>query len=380
MTGHRYGISALLCAVVLAACSSSPTPVSGDVGTSTTTAPATVVTVDLADPEVATALGSPPFEPVAWQRFVGPWTAVGDGNLPVPNEVAIMQAAASDLPPPLLAITPRAIVRTASVDVPADHPATGAVAVSKGPDIYLLDGVFGLDGATRFEVLRAMSHELVHVAQWYALSPAYTGAALDGRLAALELDAGSDLVADWAAATGWTDGDADPLATSWEGDGTSPTPYGATSPAEDMAESVSLAVTGRHADLDDTRRAWIEAWLGTEVAALSAGQPWVPPGSVEVTSPTPLYDRDVVDPLVGNRRHVDQLAFELAPAYDDLDVAAAAISTGLASHRFEGDLAGAGTLRTGTYQRTDGSTLHVELRDLRTDGAAGLLLTYVLIW
>lgn len=380
MNSPRYGISTLLCTVVLAACSSATTPTSEEVGSPTTTAPTSPVTVDLADPGVATALGSPPFEPVAWQRFVGPWTAVGDGNLPVPNEVAIMQAAASDLPPPLLAITPRAIVRTSSVDVPADHPATGAVAVAKGPDIYLLDGVFGLDGATRFEVLRAMSHELVHVAQWFALSPAYAGAALEGRLAALDLDDGSELVADWAAATGWTDRDADPFATSWEGDGTSPTPYGATSPAEDMAESVSLAATGRHADLDDTRRAWIEEWLGADVEALAAEQPWIPPGSVEVISPTPLYDRDVVEPLVGDRRHVDQLAFELSPAYDDLDVAATAISTGLGAHGFEGALAGSGMLRTGTYQRTDSSTLHVELRDLRTEGADGLLLTFVLIW
>ncbi|MDH3308104.1 MAG: hypothetical protein OEO77_11375 [Acidimicrobiia bacterium] len=364
--------------VLIGACSGSApaTP------TSPVTASSVARSVDLTDPAVAADLGSPPFAPVAWQRFIGPWTAVGDGAVPGPNELALMQAAATDLPA-ALSIEPRQIVRTSSVTVPEGHPATGAVAASRGPDIYLLDGVFaGARMAPRLDILLALSHELVHVAQWYELDPDYITAALDGRVQTLRLVDGSTLVEEWAAATGWTDTDPDPFVADWTlvGDSRPPTAYARTDPAEDMADSVSMAVIGRGDELDDARRIWVEQWLGTDLDTVAAGQPWAPAGAASVTSEAALYDTDAVLSLMADRSRIDQVAFELPGEFGDLEATAALVEEGLARHGLVGSLTGDDTLRSGRFDRQDGSTLRVEVRDLRASGATGLLLVYVLIW
>ena len=212
---------------------------------------------DLHDPVVAASLGSAPFGAIDWERRAGRWLIVGDGSAPQPGDIALIQAASNDVP---AAITtePRQLVRTASVGVPDDHPASSAVAVASGPDVFLLNAAFeGSDSATRWSVGRVLVHELVHVAQWYGLADAYVVEAREGQIPTLSLDDGSQLVADWASSTGWVDDDPDPLAAAWRLTTQAPNEYAETSPSEDMAESISLAAAGLGDQLDADRTAFI---------------------------------------------------------------------------------------------------------------------------
>ena len=279
------------------------------VGGSEPDRPQPAVTADLTDPVVAAALGSPEFAEIAWERRAGRWTIVGDGPLPQPADVETIQAASSDIP---AAITtePRQLVRTSNAGVPTGHPASAAIAVAKGPDVYLLDAAFsGSQAATRWSVGRVLVHELVHVAQWYGLSDGYVAAARSGELGSLDLDDGSAIISDWAAATGWANPSDDPLHATWTLAGDAPNSYAATSPAEDMAESVSLAAAGLGDLLDATRAEQVEDWTGSTLEGLASGKPWAPFGSVEVISATPLYDESALASAPVGATHADPLYF-----------------------------------------------------------------------
>ena len=336
---------------------------------------------DLDDPVVAAAIGSPQFADIAWERRAGRWTIVGDGPLPQPTDVEIIQAASSDIPAEI-AIGPRQLIRTASAGVPADHPASVAVAVAKGPDVYLLDAAFaGSQAATRWSVGRVLVHELVHVAQWYELSDAYVAAARAGDIEPLTLDDGSKLVADWADATGWADATADPLTATWSLTGTAPNAYAQTSPTEDMAESVSLAAAGLGDWLDPARAAWVEDWAGVSLETLAAGKPWAPLGAVEVTSEGALYDETAAAAAAPTAStHADALYFELPSDSPPIGEIAAVLTSRLNGRDIPGDLRLDGQRYNGTFVRSDGSVFWVELIEGRDLGADGPLLIYVWLW
>jgi hypothetical protein len=335
--------------------------------------------VDLTDPIVAASLGSPEFTDVAWERRAGPWAIVGDGPLPQPADVEIIQAASSDIP---ILIEPRQLIRTASAGVPASHPASAAIAVAKGPDIYLLDGAFtGVQAGTRWSVGRVLVHELVHVAQWYRLAPDYVTAARSGDIVALDLDDGSALVADWAKATGWNDSNDDPLAATWTLTGQAPNSYAATSPTEDMAESVSLAAAGLGEFLDSDRVAWIEAWTNAGLGELALGRPWVPANATEVSSAAPLYDESSVAELTAEiGTHVDPIYFELANDSPTIETLAESIGEHLQTNGLTGQLQPDGHGFAGAYQVPDGSVIWVQLLEGRDLGSDGPLLIYVWLW
>lgn len=326
---------------------------------------------DLTDPLIAESIGSALFDDIGWERRAGRWTIIGDGPAPLPEQVILIQTASNDIPP-ALSVEPRQLVRTGSVGLSPDHPASGSVAIAKGPDVFLLDGAFGTN--TRWSVGRVLSHELVHVAQWYELSDAYVGAARAGNIATLRLRDGSDLVAAWAAATGWEDSDPDPFATRWQLTGEPPNEYARTDPAEDMAESVSLIVSGLTDLVDAPRTTFIENWLGVDVEVLAVGKPWAPPTAIEVSSVTPLYDQEATGSV--NASRADALYFELPDA--DLDEIATHAQARLTGRQFSGTLTPSESSWAGMFSHPDGSSLWVELAD--PGAGESLLLIYVWLW
>lgn len=354
--------------------------VSSCVGASEPDRPQSVAAADLTDPVVAAALGSPEFADIAWERRAGRWTIVGDGPLPQPADVQTIQAASSDIPD-AIATEPRQLIRTSGAGVPTGHPASAAIAVAKGPDVYLLDAAFsGSQAATRWSVGRVLVHELVHVAQWYGLSDRYVAAARSGELDSLDLDDGSAIISDWAEATGWANTSDDPLHATWTLDGEAPNSYAATSPAEDMAESVSLAAAGLGDLLDAARAQRVEDWTDSTLEGLASGKPWAPFGSVEVTSATPLYDESALVAAPVGATHADPLYFELPNNSPDLAEIAGQLSDRLAARGLTGELRPSGDKYVGSFARPDGSVLWVELIEGRDLGADGPLLVYVWLW
>jgi hypothetical protein len=328
---------------------------------------ATTGTVDLNDPATQRSLGSPEPEGIVWQRLAGEVTIVGLTAEAVPQEIDLVTAAFSDLPAGLPAAAgPRLLVRTSQAG--GAEELAGAVTVSYGPDIYLLDKTFSNGGGptTRLDLAYALAHELVHVAQWFSLEAAYVGRALAGDVPSIQLAAGSELVRDYAAAVGWADESPNPDDPAWQlTSGGSPTPYGLTNPAEDQADSVALAVTGRADWLDQPRLSWITTWLDTSEDDLSAGLPWVPVGAEEIVSAAALFDERLAGELAAERNadHIEALSY-LLTAPDAAGIVGE-LESELRRRGFLGNLTpadGSSFPRFhGTFDRPDGFVFLVEL-------------------
>lgn len=346
--------------------------------------------IDLHDPELQRRLGLGPPEGVSWRRTVEGMEVTGIGTAPDPAELQLIGAALQEVPAALgEEATPRTIVRTE--DVAAEELHEQAAALTRGPDVYLLDRSFQITpgGSTRVDLARAYLHELAHVAQFYALEPDYVQAVLDGRLGTLEIFAGSRLVRGFAAATGWQDRSDDPLQADWdlpEGVGAS-TPYGRARPDEDMAESVALVATGRAEWLPPDRAAWVEEWLEASADELAAGTPWAPVGSAEVLSAQAVYDEEAVGEL--DFQHAEPLYFALPPDASPHDQLAATIEGRLADRGLEGSLERHPDDRlpryAGLFHRSDGLAYRVELWDFREGSGFAErpdhpVLTYVVLW
>jgi len=342
---------------------------------------------DLTDPAVAAALGSPPFSEIGWQRIVGPYTAVGDTQLPDATQLILMEAAIADLPASL-GIAPRNLIRTSALPTNIVPISEHAVAAAAGPDIYLLDPVFALDGSTtRIDLTYAIMHELVHVAQWYSLEGAYVAEALSGELDHIDLEKGSEEVAAFAEATGWTE----------QSDGSwllgpnarTVSDYAMTGPVEDMAETVAWAVVGRTDWLDDDRRAWLETWTELPLASLAAGMPWSPNGSSELFSTSPLFDETGVADAAAARlaTHIEPTYFLLPNDIDPAPSFAATVTEQLAARRLTGALKPVNDDRlphySGLFERPDGAAFWVELWDFRGTDISEIdspVLAYVALW
>lgn len=347
----------------------------------------TVISVDLDDPATQRALGSPPPEGIVWQRSAGELTIVGRTAAAEPEEIELVDGALSDLPASLLAAAePRFVVRVANVA--GAETLAAAVTVTFGPDIYLLDRTFG-DGTrktSRLDLTYAFAHELAHVGQWKALDPAHVNRVLSGQIPGVRLEAGSSLVRDFAVAVGWIDESTDPDQPAWRlARGASPTPYGATSPVEDLADTVALAAVGRTNWIDEARLTWIGNWLKTNTGALAEGMPWIPVGAEEVYSPTPLFDESLAARLAADRAaaHIEPASFVLSnPLIAD---AVEGVETQLRRRGLEGTLGLIGNSSfpryQGTFVRPDGVVFLVELWDFTETGEDNeAVLTYVVIW
>jgi hypothetical protein len=364
----------------LTGCSATVEPASS----STTAA---TLTFDLTDPATQRSLGSPEPEGIVWQRLAGDLTVVGLTAEAVPQEIDLLNAAFSDLPAGLLAAAePRLLVRAAQAGGAEDL--AGAVTVTFGPDIYLLDRTFSNGGSptSRCDLAYALAHELVHVAQWFSLEDAYVGRALAGDVTSIQLAAGSELVRDYAAAVGWSDASSNPDEPSWElGSGQPPTPYGLTNPAEDLADSVALAATGRTNWLDQARLNWITTWLNTSEGELSAGLPWVPEGAEEITSATPLFDERLAGDLAVERQagHIEALSSVLTAP--DAASVVGELESQLRRRGLQGSIMlideSSSPRYRGTFARADGVVYMVELWETAdSEDGTEVVLTYVTIW
>lgn len=347
---------------------------------------------DLDDPELQASLGVP--EPtIAWTRTADRVQFVGAGTPASPAEVDLLAAVVAEVPAVLDTVTaPRWVVR--ATDPPArqrTHPQ--AVAYAFGPDIYLLDGSFELsrDGSTRFDLARAYIHELAHVAQFRSLSDEYIAAALAGELTQVDPTAGSTLLADFAAATGWIDETPESIIPSWSlsSDAVASTAYGATHPGEDMAESVALVMLGLADLISPDRVGWVERWLGTSATELARGRPWAPAGSVEVASDSSLWDGEAVERLAIGFDHVEPLYFQLPPDAATGEQLVGDIERELRERLMAGELEAIDDPRLprfgGRFLRQDGSFFWVELWDFREadpdlGGPTQPILVYVAIW
>ena len=313
LSGQTALVTFVAVAMVVSACVPSPTA-------TTTLGP----DLDLSDPDTLAALGiSAPS--IDWERSIDRLVYAGAGSPPSPEELTLVTQVIDDLPTAFLdKLDLRYVIRSGDKTATrADHPT--AVAFALGPDIYLLDRTFNLSegGSTRFDLARAVVHELVHVAQFQEMTHEYARAALDGVVTRLNPIDGSTLVAEFASATGWDNNSTDVVSPRWNlspGE-TASSSYGATNPGEDMAEAVSLVILGLADLVPDDRVRWVEQWLGAPADALALGQPWAPAGSIELITDDALYDEETVAAMQGPLGHTEALYFKLpsdVPETNDL--------------------------------------------------------------
>jgi hypothetical protein len=358
---------------------------------------------DLGDETLREQLGSGPPADIDWRRTLtradgAAVAVVGRGTSPDQAELSLIQSAVRDIPGRLWAhVDLRTIVRT--TQAPGERaPHEQPVAYALGPDVYLLDQALTLsdDGSSRYELARALIHELVHVAQFATLADDYVAAALRGDLATVDPTVGSVLVGDFAAATGWNrvapdERSAEGPGAGWQlpPDVAASTEYGRSNPGEDMAEAVTLVLIGRDDAASPDRIAWVEEWLGDSTDRLAAGRPWVPGGATEVLSIDPLYDESAVADLAGADRRTEPAYFELPEELGATDEIAAAVTERLLARGFAGAMTPIEDRRVprvgGRFIGQNGIVWWVELWDFRfraegTSGPTSPVLAYVAVW
>ena len=348
--------------------------------------------IDLADPALLARLGVP--EPnIEWQRSIDRLSYAGSGSAPLEAEVDLVARVIDDIPTALFSkLDVRWVIRdTTRTAARPNHPS--AVAFAIGPDIYLLDRAFALSdgGSTRYDLERAVAHELVHIAQFQTMDAAYVAAALTGELDQLNPIDGSSLVKDFADSTGWVNTSSNPLHPEWQlGSGLrASSEYGATDPGEDMAEAVSLVVLGLSELLPETHVRWVEGWLGSPADALALGQPWAPAGSMEVLSENALYDVTAVAAAQGSLSHAEAIYFQLPQDVPEgallVDLIEARLRTRVMSGTLDVLPVGRVPRYGGRFSGPGGRLWWVELWDFReatpgTSGPRTPILVYVAIW
>lgn len=341
------------------------------------------IPIDITDATLMARLGVSAPEEIHWLRKLPEVDMAGTTPEVVMDEHDLMASAMAELPPQL-SVRPRLIIRSAN---PPTAEYADPFAVARGPDIWVFDETFRSlgDDLGRLTMARVLAHEFTHVAQFIALDPVVVGEVAAGRSSDLSLSH-SLLVQDFVAASGW---EIDSSAESgWTLTGAAATEYGATSPIEDMAEAVALVVTGSGDLVPVTHLRWVEEWLGAPERLLAAGKPWVPVGSIEVMSDTPLHDIERVEELAGDRV-VEVLTFQLPATAPPASELARGVGLRLTERQLPGTLGRVDDpdiLRyAGRFDRADGTIFWVELWDFReapgyTNTPDGPALSYVMIY
>lgn len=336
------------------------------------------------------SIGAAPVSDIRWSRPVDRFELLGTTPAAVPDEVATLGAGIAELPA-AWSVEPAQLLRVTSLGPAAEGFEAAAEAV--GPTIRLGDTTFETQGRAthRFELARVMAHELAHVDQYDALSADYLDRLLAGELTEIRLWEGSTLILDFAEETGWVNTADDGALPQWQLPGSvqAATPYGRTNPAEDMAETVALAVIGQGNRLDRARQRWVEGYLDTPLAELSDGKPFVPQGAMDVEGPEPLYDQQAAQLAASPFRYEEPMYFRLEETSPALEILALEIQDELSRRDLDGALIGDDSLAVrryvGLFTRADGVRFWVEVIDFReapqlVSGPAVPLLTYVVFW
>lgn len=331
--------------------------------------------------DIDVLVAEPP--PVDWRRDVDGIEVVGSGTAASPDELAIIRAGLAELPDGLLeAAGLSAIYRVRDGGGEVEER---TLAFSRGRNIFLIDQTFASD-PTVYDMASLLAHELTHVLQFNRLVQSDIDAVV-GRIDADPI-AASAFVRDFARDAGWTDAGSSAGSRRWSlRDPSGTTEYGATAPDEDMAETVSLAVTGRADQLSTERVQWLEDLLDADAASFRAGKPYVPPGSTRINASEPLYDTQAA--VLRTAANADPITFQLPASAAKGAALAAEIETALLQRGLGGSLDDAGDRRlarfSGKFLRGDGVAYWVELWDFRD--APGLtnppdtpVLTYVILW
>ena len=361
----------VILAVVAAGCAvGAPTPPPAP---TLTLAPVTPVEVDLTDDAQMAALGAPRPGGIRWSRPVTGSELAGTTRSVDAAELILVDDALR-LVPEGLGPLPRLVVRTPMPPAGAVRAAPSAVAV--GPDVYLFDATFERDGLGPVGLARILSHEIVHIAQFATLDPTHVGGVIDhgGRVDLTR----SVLVAGFVSATGWEVSD-----DAWVAPPAVSTPYGGTHPTEDMAEAVSLVVTGLGDLVPDAQRLWVEGWLDAATDELAAGMPWVPAGSSEVLSASPLWDDAAIARIGGET--LEHLVFQTDGTHGDL---ASTLESRLRDRAMAGSLGRVNDDRiarwAGRFDRGDDLVWWVELWDFTqapgfSEGPDTPVISYTLV-
>lgn len=364
----------MILAVVAAGCATAAPPDTTPVPT-LTLAPVTPVTVDLGDDEQLAALGAPRPGGVRWLRPVTGSELAGTTRSVDAAELVLVDDALRLLPDRLGPL-PRLVVRSPTPPVGTGRSDPSAVAV--GPDIHLFDATFQRDGLPVGPVglARILAHEIVHIAQFATLDPVHVGGVLEhgGRVDLTR----STLVDDFVAATGWNVAD-----DAWVAPDAVSTPYGGTHPTEDMAEAVSLVVTGLGDLIPTAQRTWVETWLEAGTDQLAAGMPWAPAGSAEVLSTSPLWDDTAIERIGGET--LEHLVYRTDGTVDDLP---ATLEARLRDRAMTGSLGRVDDDRiarwAGRFDRGDGFVWWVEIWDFTqapgfSEGPDTPVISYTLV-
>ncbi len=314
---------------------------------------------------------------VDWRRTVAGVEVAGVDTRPDPDELTMLERALRQLPSALLDVaSPRRIYRVRAGTGDRDE-----AAYTIGPDVYLIDASFppADDGYVTFDLVRLLAHELAHVAQYRALDDAdLTDLPTDG-----EDPLGSTpLVEGFAASAGWRRTSSGGWALE---DPAGTTPYGSTSPQEDMAEAVASTVAGSGPAVSPDRTEWVTRWLGVAADRLATPRPWAPEDAERFLSREPLYDTGAVAAL--GPGDVEVLTFGW-PDDGPGDVAAE-IERRLARRDVRGSFSPIADPRVarqgGTFTAPGGLRYHIELWDFRNapgyvDPPDRLVVTYVVLW
>ncbi len=328
-------------------------------------------------PDGTVVIEIPEPDRVDWRRTVAGIEVAGVDTRPDPHELMMLERALRQLPAALVDVAaPRRIYR-----VPDGSAERDEAAYTIGPDVYLIDASFppADDGYVTFDLVRLLAHELAHVAQYRALDGA--------DLSDLPTDGTDPLgatpfVVDFAEAAGWRRTSSGGWALD---DPARTTPYGSTSPQEDMAETVASTVAGSGPAVSPERTEWVVRWLGVSADRLATPRPWAPPDAERFRAREALYDTEAVAALVPG--DVEILTFGW-PADGPGDVATE-IERHLARRDVRGSFAPVADPRVarqgGTFTAPAGLRYRIELWDFRdapgyVDPPDRLVVTYVVLW
>jgi hypothetical protein len=272
--------------------------------------------------------------------------------------------------------------------IPVGESPHGTAAYALGPDIYLIDETFRDLGAgmTTFDLTRLLAHEMVHTAQFAALSAADLERAADSGID--DPIPTSDFVASFADAVGWSDrGRASGIPDWTLTDQTGATEYGVTAPEEDMAESVADVVTGTGPEVSNPRVRWVAEWLDATALGLSGGRPWVPSGATRIVTEEPLYD---VEEVQRRSTMVEEVvSYSLPISVPGLGELQAQLQATMGQRGVAGSLQPVADDRVarvaGFLTRGDGIGYWVEIWDFRNapgfdDPPPNPVVTYVVLW